>query len=315
MGHLPIQVLPHRFPLSLRVPLDSGSICAVFAILHLCVLDCAEQRRRQSAVRRLHWSWHDSDYIRLDGCFFVAEQSSSESIICDFKYGLRFLYMHDWSYWSGLRGTRVLQVSTALVSKPFVGESLRKSCTKALTSISCRANKNWDRFAKPYNTSRILTPQYTVNETAYEQYSPILLGATFSLSYAMSFATLISTLTHCALFYGPDIWRRCRNAKSEEPDVHLKLMRRYKEAPEWWFAVIFVLSFVFGMLASQLWETHLPWWAYIVCILIAIVFFIPIGMIQAITNQQPGLNVITEMIFGYMYVLPAVMVYLCYDMG
>ncbi|OAQ64683.1 small oligopeptide transporter, OPT family [Pochonia chlamydosporia 170] len=162
------------------------------------------------------------------------------------------------------------------------------------------ANKNWDRFAKPYNTSRILTPQYTVNETAYEQYSPILLGATFSLSYAMSFATLISTLTHCALFYGPDIWRRCRNAKSEEPDVHLKLMRRYKEAPEWWFAVIFVLSFVFGMLASQLWETHLPWWAYIVCILIAIVFFIPIGMIQAITNQQPGLNVITEMIFGYM---------------
>jgi hypothetical protein len=54
------------------------------------------------------------------------------------------------------------------------------------------------------------------------------------------------------------------------------------------------------MIASQVWDTHLPWWAYIVCILIGVVMFVPIGMIQAITNQQPGLNVITEMIFGYM---------------
>ncbi|TWU72259.1 hypothetical protein ED733_001737 [Metarhizium rileyi] len=166
------------------------------------------------------------------------------------------------------------------------------------------ANKNWDRFAKPYDTSRILTPEYTVNESAYQEYSPILLGATFSLSYAMSFATLISTIMHCALFYGPDIWRRTRDFKSEEPDVHLKLMRHYKEAPEWWFASIFLLSFVFGIIASQVWPTHLPWWAYVVCILIALVFFIPIGIIQAITNQQPGLNVITEMIFGYMYFMP-----------
>ncbi|KND86728.1 Sexual differentiation process protein isp4 [Tolypocladium ophioglossoides CBS 100239] len=162
------------------------------------------------------------------------------------------------------------------------------------------ANANWDRYARHYNTSRILTAEYTVNETAYKEYSPILLGATFSLSYGMSFATLISTVTHVALFYGPDVWRRARSSKSEQPDIHLKLMRRYKEAPEWWFLSIFLFSFAFGMVASQVWETHLPWWAYIVCILIGIVLFIPIGMVQAITNQQTGLNVITEMIFGYM---------------
>ncbi|KAG5974456.1 hypothetical protein E4U55_008208 [Claviceps digitariae] len=162
------------------------------------------------------------------------------------------------------------------------------------------ANKNWDRYAQVYNTSRILTADYTVNETAYRQYSPILLGATFSLSYAMSFATLASTIAHCALFYGGDIWRRARNYKSEEADIHMKLMRKYKEAPEWWFAAIFAVSFAFGMISSQVWKTHLPWWAYLICIIIAIVFFIPVGIVQAITNQQPGLNVITEMIIGYM---------------
>ncbi|KAG5980805.1 hypothetical protein E4U43_006699 [Claviceps pusilla] len=162
------------------------------------------------------------------------------------------------------------------------------------------ANKNWDRFARPYNTSRILSPDLTVNETAYKAYSPILLGATFSLGYGMSFATLVSTLSHVGLFYGPDIWRRAFEARSDEPDVHMRLMQKYREAPEFWFTIVFVISFAFGMTASQVWDTHLPWWAYIVCILIAAVFFIPIGMIQAITNQQPGLNIITEMIFGYM---------------
>jgi len=162
------------------------------------------------------------------------------------------------------------------------------------------ANSNFDRFAQPYNTSRILNADFTVNETAYKEYSPILLGPTLSLSYGLSFATLISTITHVALFYGADVWYRAWDSKYEEPDVHLKLMRRYKEAPEWWFATIFVVSFAFGMFACQVWKTHLPWWAYIICIFIGVVLFVPIGMVQAITNQQTGLNVITEMVVGYM---------------
>ena len=118
----------------------------------------------------------------------------------------------------------------------------------------------------------------------------------------MAFATLMSTIFHVALFHGSDLWHRAISTRYDEPDIHQKLMRKYREAPEWWFATIFVVSFAFGMITSQVWSTHLPWWAYLVCILIAVVLFVPIGMIQAITNQQPGLNVITEMIFGYMYV-------------
>lgn len=162
------------------------------------------------------------------------------------------------------------------------------------------ANKNWDRYAKEYNASRILTAEFTVNETAYKEYSPILLGASFSLSYALGFAGLISTVMHIVLFYGGDVWNRAKNAKYEEPDIHLKLMRRYKETPEWWFLAIFVVSLAFGLIAALVWDTHLPWWAYIVCILIGMVFFIPVGMVQAITNTQTGLNIVTEMIFGYM---------------
>lgn len=162
------------------------------------------------------------------------------------------------------------------------------------------ANQNFNNTAQPYETEKILNPDFTVNLTAYQEYSPILLGPAFSLSYGMGFAGLMSTVTHVALFYGPDVWNRARSSRYEEPDIHMKLMRKYKEAPEWWFLVIFCVSFAFGMIAAQVWPTHLPWWAYIICILIGVVLYIPIGMIQAITNQQTGLNIVTEMIFGYM---------------
>ncbi|ROV96080.1 hypothetical protein VPNG_09161 [Cytospora leucostoma] len=161
-------------------------------------------------------------------------------------------------------------------------------------------NGNFDHFGNSYNTSRILTPDFTFNQTAYEEYSPLMLGAAFSLTYGMSFAALISTVVHVALFYGKDVWNRARAATYEEADIHLKLMRRYREAPEYWFATVFAISFAFGMIASQHWLTHLTWWAYIVCVLIGVVLILPVGVIQAITNQQTGLNVITELIIGYM---------------
>lgn len=164
----------------------------------------------------------------------------------------------------------------------------------------CSANGNFDHFTEPYNVSRIITPDFTLNETAYAEYSPIIFGPAFSLSYCMSFAALISTLTHVALFYGPDIWQRARSSKCEEADIHLKLMRKYKEAPEWWFSGIFLVSFAMGMATALAWPTHLPWWAFIITILIGVFFFIPVGMIQAVTNQQTGLNVICELVVGYM---------------
>ncbi|OAA72327.1 small oligopeptide transporter, OPT family [Cordyceps fumosorosea ARSEF 2679] len=213
----------------------------------------------------------------------------------------------DWSIVSAFLGSplqapafSLVNVALGLALLTIAASGLSWGGPEFYRYLPISANTNYDHFAKKYNTSRILTPQFTMNETAYREYSPILISPTFTLSYGMSFAALISTLVHVALFYGPDIWRRSRDMRSEEPDVHLKLMRKYKEAPEWWFLAIFALSFAFGMIASQVWPTHLPWWAFIICIAIGLVFFIPVGTVQAITNQQTGLNVITELVIGFM---------------
>jgi hypothetical protein len=43
----------------------------------------------------------------------------------------------------------------------------------------------------------------------------------------------------------------------------------------------------------------LAWWAFLLALGILFAFSRPIGIIQAITNTQIGLNVLAEFVFGY----------------
>ena len=48
--------------------------------------------------------------------------------------------------------------------------------------------------------------------------------------------------------------------------------------------------FVFGIISIEVWPTQMPVWAFVLALLIAFVYVIPIGMIQAITSRQIGLK-------------------------
>lgn len=85
----------------------------------------------------------------------------------------------------------------------------------------------------------------------------------------------------------------------EQPDIHARLMSRYPQVPHWWYAIIFLTMFAFGIITIEIWDTKFPVQWFILALVIAFFYVIPVGMIQAITNQQVGLNVITELIIGY----------------
>ena len=159
---------------------------------------------------------------------------------------------------------------------------------------------SYDHFQNPYNVTRVLTPEFTLDAEAYAAYSPLFLSTTFSLSYGVAFAAITALITHTFLSHGKTIWKRFRNINVEEDDVHMRFMRRYAEVPDWWYYVVFVIMVVMSLIVTQVWETHLSWWAYFLAVSISVVWFLPIGFIVAITNQQLGLNIITEFIIGYM---------------
>ncbi|KAI0286278.1 OPT oligopeptide transporter [Russula brevipes] len=161
------------------------------------------------------------------------------------------------------------------------------------------SSHSFDNTGVAYNVTKVLNDDLTFNHEAYKAYSPLFLSITFAMAYGLSFASITATLSHTFLYYRKQIWSQARRSLSEQPDIHARLMSVYKEVPDWWYLSLFVSMFVFGVIAIEVWNTQFPVWAFVLSLIIAFVYTIPIGVIQAITNQQVGLNVITELIIGY----------------
>ncbi|OBZ67243.1 Sexual differentiation process protein isp4 [Grifola frondosa] len=166
----------------------------------------------------------------------------------------------------------------------------------AFMPISSRTS--FDRFGQTYDVTKIINEDASLNIAKYEAYSPLFLSTTFAMSYGLSFASITATLTHTFLYFRKQIWVQSRRSMSEQPDIHARLMSKYPQVPEWWYGIIFVVMFVFGIISIEVWDTQFPVWAFVLSLIISFVYTIPIGMIQAITNQQIGLNVITELVIG-----------------
>jgi OPT family small oligopeptide transporter len=88
---------------------------------------------------------------------------------------------------------------------------------------------SYDNTGTKYNVSRIITPEYTLDAQKYAEYSPLFLSTTFALTYGLSFASIISVMVHTYLYHGKEIWYRMKAARNQEDDVHMKLMKKYKE--------------------------------------------------------------------------------------
>lgn len=109
-----------------------------------------------------------------------------------------------------------------------------------------------------------------------------------------------ATIVHVFLYYRKQIVTQARRSLAEQPDIHARLMSQYPQVPEWWYGCIFLLMFVFGVVSIEIYPTQMPVWGFVLALAVAFIYTIPIGIIQAVTNQQIGLNVIAELIAGYL---------------
>lgn len=70
-------------------------------------------------------------------------------------------------------------------------------------------------------------------------------------------------------------------------DVHTRLMRNYKQVPEWWFMCILLVSIAASIFTCEYYidELQLPWWGILLACCLAVLFTLPVGVIKATTNQ------------------------------
>ncbi|KAJ7738297.1 OPT oligopeptide transporter protein-domain-containing protein [Mycena olivaceomarginata] len=161
------------------------------------------------------------------------------------------------------------------------------------------SNASYDNQMNFYNVSAILTPELTLDLDAYHKYSPLFISSTFAMAYGLSFASISATLIHALLYFRKHIWVQLRRPTHLQPDIHARLMQIYPQVPGWWYAVLWLSMLVFGIISIEVWPTGMPVWALVVALVLAFTYIVPVGMIEAMTSQQVGLNVLTELIAGY----------------
>ncbi|KAL2754403.1 hypothetical protein ACRALDRAFT_1063252 [Sodiomyces alcalophilus JCM 7366] len=197
----------------------------------------------------------------------------------------------------------------------------------------------FDNTGSIYNVTKILTDDFLFDREAYKAYSRVFLPITYVLSYGLQFAGLAALLTHTACWHGKEIWetgktawreardegkasyqplsaqegpgRRTSTASSHlsrlesrqlfNEDVHSRLMKRYKDAPMTWYLLTFVIMLVIGMFVVEYYPIHLPWYGLLLALAICAVFFIPNGIIMAVTNQHSSIYLICQLICGAVF--------------
>ncbi|KAI1272832.1 OPT family small oligopeptide transporter [Xylaria sp. FL0933] len=160
-------------------------------------------------------------------------------------------------------------------------------------------SQTYDNTQSAYTVQNILGDRFTFDVEKYKKYSPLFLSPTLALNYGLSFAALTASLVHVGVFHGKEIWYRFRAARNQEPDIHLKMMKKYRDAPDWWYLAILLASIALGLGTALGYDTQLPWWAFLVSVILALVFVVPTGMVLAISNILLSLNVVSPFIAGF----------------
>lgn len=161
-------------------------------------------------------------------------------------------------------------------------------------------SQTYDNKQQPYEVRNILGNKFEFDDKKYHSYSPLFLSPTLALNYGLSFAALTSVIVHTSLYHGKEVWHRFRAAQNQEPDVHMKLMRKYREVPDWWYGALFLVALAFGLGSVLGFDSQLPWWAFFVSVIVALVFIIPTSMVLAVSNILLSLNVISPFLAGFM---------------
>ncbi|KAI1867619.1 hypothetical protein JX265_007421 [Neoarthrinium moseri] len=131
----------------------------------------------------------------------------------------------------------------------------------------------YDRFGQLYDVSQVLTN----NEFDQE-----------------------NVMSHVYFFHWEEIMHSLRGTL--KLDIHARLMASYQQVKWWWWAIILLVVFGMSVGTAEGFDTGLPWWGIILGFIIPVLYMIPCGMIQGVTNVDANqLNVLSEFIGGYMF--------------
>lgn len=170
------------------------------------------------------------------------------------------------------------------------------------------SNGVFDNTMASYNVSRVLNDDFRVDVDSYKSYGPpyyaianlFVTGGnfvyyTFSIVYVFIkywtplkkafVGTVVNTIKRRSIYTG-------------FTDGHTRMIRRYKEVPEWWYGIIFLCGFVISIISVTAFPTQTPWWSILAFTGVGFLLTIPWVIIESIAATGISLNVIWQVLPG-----------------
>ncbi|KAK3847071.1 MAG: OPT oligopeptide transporter protein-domain-containing protein [Linnemannia gamsii] len=147
----------------------------------------------------------------------------------------------------------------------------------------------------PFDINPLLNEDCTVNEDKYLAGQPATMTPMYALTFMYSFVALAGCISHIACFHGADIWKTWKQPlNNADEDIHVKMMKVYPEVPQLWYAAFYVVMVGLSCMVCEA-------YGLLVAVALGWVLALPIGAMFAITGTGPGLNIITELVCGFMF--------------
>ncbi|KAL4947343.1 OPT oligopeptide transporter protein-domain-containing protein [Aspergillus filifer] len=173
--------------------------------------------------------------------------------------------------------------------------------------LPINTNTMFTNNGSQYDVSAILNDKGLLDVEKYLAYSPVYIAASSITYYIFFFAVYSAVVSYAVLYHRKDIalgFRSLYNAlrrdgrRNDFKDIHSQLMRKYREAPEWWYLILNVIAIGLGVAAVAGWPTNTNVGVVFFGIALAIIFTIPTGIIYATTGIEVEYNVLAEFIGG-----------------
>ncbi|KAI1394257.1 peptide transporter MTD1 [Hypoxylon trugodes] len=150
-----------------------------------------------------------------------------------------------------------------------------------------------------FHPTSILTDDGIVDEAKLAEVGLPYLTSSTVWGYFTQNLAIGALITHVLIFYGKDMVLAWKQARSRtQPDPHYQGMLKYKEVPQWWYLALFVLCFFAGLAVNIIGETTLPWWGYIISLLLGS-FIAPFSCIlYGLYGSGVATNQISKMVAG-----------------
>ncbi|KAG6329472.1 hypothetical protein ID866_9617 [Astraeus odoratus] len=201
----------------------------------------------------------------------------------------------------------------------------RKSCLTQLLQLS---QLLFYENGTVYDQSQILNSNYEVDAALVAKQGVPYYASTWVVYLLGTNLALTATITHLILWNRDDLrsawswlslesvrrrwkafnWRIClqdsqhdRPKMHEDLDPHYAQMLKYPDAPNSWYTLIALVSFITALVVIYKSDSTLPWWSLVVAILLAALFILFVVTFYAMTGIPLSIQTFVQMIAGYLH--------------